>query len=423
MSEVAIKMKTRDASATNQFDVDAIREQFPILHQKVYGRDLIYLDNAASSQKPLAVTNALADYYATNHANVHRGVHALSDRATEAFENARAYARQFVNAQHAREVIFVRGTTEGLNLVASSYGRYRLKPGDEILVSEMEHHSNIVPWQLAAEQTGSAVRMIPMDDRGEIIQDQYQNLLNEKTAIVAITYVANSLGTVNPIREMTRQAHDVGAVVVVDAAQAAPHLKLDVQELDCDFLTLSGHKMYGPTGIGILYGRERLLDAMPPYQGGGEMIKKVTFQGAEYAEIPHKFEAGTPNIADSVGFGAAVQFMQDIGLDTIAAHESHLLEYAHQQAGCIEDLKIFGQARNKSGVFAFGLDDIHPHDIGTIVDREGIAIRVGHHCAMPVMHHFDVAATARASFAIYNTTGEIDRLFESLEVARSIFGK
>ncbi len=423
MSEVAVKMKTRDASATDQFDVDAIREQFPILHQKVYGRDLIYLDNAASSQKPLAVTNALADYYAKNHSNVHRGVHALSDRATEAFENARAYARQFVNAQHAREVIFVRGTTEGLNLVASSYGRYRLKPRDEILVSEMEHHSNIVPWQLAAEQTGSSVRMIPMDDRGEIIQDQYQNLLNEKTAIVAITYVANSLGTVNPIREMTCQAHDVGAVVVVDAAQAAPHLKLDVQELDCDFLTLSGHKMYGPTGIGILYGRERLLDAMPPYQGGGEMIKKVTFQGTEYAEIPHKFEAGTPNIADSVGFGAAVQFMQGIGLDTIAAHENHLLEYAHQQAAYIEDLKIFGQARNKSGVFAFGLGDIHPHDIGTIVDREGIAIRVGHHCAMPVMHHFDVAATARASFAIYNTAGEIDRLFESLEVVRSIFGK
>ena len=423
MRNVAVKMNALDVPLANEFDVDAVREQFPILNQRVYGRDLVYLDNAASAQKPLAVTNALAHYYATNHANVHRGVHALSDRATEAFENAREYSRQFVNARHTREIIFVRGTTEGLNLVASSYGRHRLKPGDEILVSEMEHHSNIVPWQLMAEQTGSAVRMIPMDDRGEIIQDEYQNLLNEKTAVVAITYVANSLGTVNPIRLMTAQAHDVGAAVVVDAAQAAPHLKLDVQELDCDFLTLSGHKMYGPTGIGILYGREQLLDAIPPYQGGGEMIRKVTFQGTEYAEIPHKFEAGTPNIADSVGFGAAVQFMQGLGLDTIAAHENRLLEYAHQQADEMEDLRIFGQAENKSGVFAFALGDIHPHDIGTIVDREGIAIRVGHHCAMPVMRHFDVAATARASFAVYNTTDEIDRLFESLQGVRRIFGK
>ncbi len=423
MNNLAVHMTSPEITRATEFDVAAIREQFPILQEKVYGRKLAYLDNAASTQKPLAVTNALTDYYATKHANVHRGVHALSDRATEAFENAREYAKQFVNAKRAREIIFVRGTTEGLNLVANSYGRQRLKPGDEILVSEMEHHSNIVPWQLIAEQTGSIVRMIPMDDQGEIIQEEYHNLLSEKTAIVAITYVANSLGTVNPIRQMTSQAHDVGAIVVVDAAQAAPHLKVDVQNLDCDFLTLSGHKMYGPTGIGILYGKEQLLAAMPPYQGGGEMIKRVTFEGSEYAEIPHKFEAGTPNIADSVGFGAAVQFMQDVGIDEIAAHENQLLNYAHLKAADIEDMRIFGQAKNKSSVFAFELEDIHPHDIGTIVDRDGIAVRVGHHCAMPVMLHFDVAATVRASFAVYNTTEEIDRLFESLHGARRIFGR
>ena len=411
----------RERIATAAIDPTAIREQFPILSEIVYGKNLVYLDNAASSQKPLAVTQALDKYYASQHANVHRGVHALSDRATEAYENARKLACQFVNAEHVREIIFVRGTTEGLNLVASSYGRHRLKPGDEILVSEMEHHSNIVPWQIIAEQTGSRIRMIPMDDSGQIIQEEYLELLHEKTAIVAITYVANSLGTVNPIKQMTQHAHDVGAVVVVDAAQAAPHIEIDVRELNCDFLTLSGHKMYGPTGIGILYGREELLDAMPPYQGGGEMIKRVTFSGSEYAEIPHKFEAGTPNIADSVGFGEAAKFMWNIGFDAIASHEHQLLEYCHERAEEFSDIRIFGMAPQKSGVFAFEIDGIHAHDIGTIVDREGVAIRVGHHCAMPVMQHFNVAATARASFAVYNSIEDIDRLFDALDNVRELF--
>ena len=423
MNQLAVNMNSKVHASNAELDVASIRLQFPILNERVYGRKLVYLDNAASTQKPLAVTNALADYYATKHANVHRGVHALSDRATEAFENARELAREFVNARHSREIIFVRGTTEGLNLVASSYGRYRLKPGDEILVSEMEHHSNIVPWQLIAEQTGSSVRMIPMNDDGEIMLESYAEMLNEKTKIVAITYVANSLGTVNPIQSMTQMAHQAGAVVVVDAAQAAPHIKLDMRELNCDFLTLSGHKMYGPTGIGILYGKERLLEMMPPYQGGGEMIKTVTFHGTQFAEIPHKFEAGTPNIADSVGFGAAVQFVQKLGFDKISKHENQLLEYIHQKAQEFDDLKIFGRSKHKSGVFAFAIDDIHPHDIGTIVDRDGIAVRVGHHCAMPVMQHYDVAATVRASFAVYNTQDEIDQLFESLNGVRRIFGK
>ena len=418
MMQTAEKLETEPTGAV---EMENIRSQFPILNQQVYGKDLVYLDNAASSQKPLAVTEALDRYYASQHANVHRGVHALSDRATEAYENARNLARQFVNAEHSREIIFVRGTTEGLNLVASSYGRQQLRAGDEILVSEMEHHSNIVPWQLIAEQTGSRVRMIPMDDSGQIIQEEYQKLLNEKTAIVAITYVANSLGTINPIRQMTEQAHEVGAVVVVDAAQAAPHLAIDVQHLQCDFLALSGHKMYGPTGIGILYGKERLLERMPPYQGGGEMISKVTFDGSEYAEIPHKFEAGTPNIADSVGLGAAMEFMWEIGFDRIVSHENQLMEHCHRRAEEYPDLRIYGTAPQKSGVFAFEMEGVHAHDIGTIVDREGVAIRVGHHCAMPVMRHFNVAATARASFALYNSIADIDSLFASLDQVRSIF--
>ena len=407
----------------NANEMEFVRDQFPILNERVYGKPLVYLDSAASSQKPLAVINTLRKYYKEQHANVHRGVHALSDRATEAYENARELTRKFVNAKHGGEIIFVRGTTEGINLVANSYGRSQLKAESEILVSEMEHHSNIVPWQLIAEQTGSKVRMIPMNDRGEIIEEEYDKLLNRNTAVVAITYVANSLGTVNPIQSMTQKAHDVGAVVVVDAAQAAPHLKIDVQELDCDFLAFSGHKMYGPTGIGVLYGKEQLLEAMPPYQGGGEMILRVTFSGSEYARLPHKFEAGTPNIADAVGLGSAIEFMWEIGIEAIADHEDALLKHAHQRAEQYQDIKLFGNAPEKSGVFAFGIDGIHPHDLGTILDREGVAIRVGHHCAMPVMQHFGVAATARASFAVYNTIFEVDVLFDSLETARRLFSK
>ncbi len=403
-------------------DLSAIRAQFPILQEKVHGHDLVYLDNGASSQKPLKVTESLQRYYATQHANVHRGVHALSDRATEAYENARRVAGRFINARQPEEIIFVRGTTEGLNLVAEAYGRHRLTAGDEILVSEMEHHSNIVPWQLIAERTGSVVRMIPMNDRGEIIMEQYSALLNDKTRVVAISYVANSLGTVNPIKEMTEMAHAAGAVVVVDAAQAAPHLKLDVVDLDCDFLAFSGHKMYAPTGIGVLYGKAALLDAMPPYQGGGEMIQRVTFAGSTYAEIPHKFEAGTPNVADAVGLAAACEFMWEIGMDALAAHECHLLEYTERKARDLGGLRVFGNAAHKAGVFAFTLNDIHAHDVGTILDRKGVAIRVGHHCAMPVMQHFNVAATARATFAVYNTYEEIDRMFEALTDAKKLFG-
>lgn len=421
MSETALRTQF-DNGTEMVLDINAIRAQFPILEEKVYGQELVYLDNAASSQKPLAVTDTLNRYYASQHANVHRGVHELSDRATEAYEKARGFAQKFINASRPEEIIFVRGTTEGLNLVAESFGRYRFNPGDEILVSEMEHHSNIVPWQLIAERTGSTVRMIPMNDEGEIILEEYQNLLSEKTRAVAITYVANSLGTVNPIKEMTRMAHEVNAVVVVDAAQAAPHLLLDVNDLDCDFLALSGHKMYAPTGIGILYGKAELLEAMPPYQGGGEMIQKVSFDGTTYANIPHKFEAGTPNIADAVGFGAAVEFMWDMGIEAIAAHELSLLDYAHQLAEQIDDLRIFGTAKEKAGVFSFVLNSVHAHDVGTILDRQGIAIRVGHHCAMPVMQHFKIAATARASFAVYNTYDEIDRMFEALNEVRELFG-
>lgn len=421
MSEAALRPQLEEA-AEAPLDVDSIRAQFPILDEKVYGQDLVYLDNAASSQKPLAVTDTLNQYYASQHANVHRGVHELSDRATEAYETARSLAQKFVNAKRPEEIIFVRGTTEGLNLVAESYGRCRFKPGDEILVSEMEHHSNIVPWQLIAERTGSTVRMIPMNDNGEIILEQYQDLLCERTRAVAITYVANSLGTVNPIKEIVQMAHDADAAVIVDAAQAAPHMVLDVIDLDCDFLAVSGHKMYAPTGIGILYGKAELLEAMPPYQGGGEMIRRVSFDGTTYADIPHKFEAGTPNIADAVGFGAAVQFMWETGIGAIAAHEQRLLNHVHDLAEQIGDIRIFGLANEKAGVFSFAMDGVHAHDIGTILDRQGIAIRVGHHCAMPVMQHFNVAATARASFAVYNTHDEIDRMFEALDAVRELFG-
>jgi len=420
MNTVA-QVKPQTVNSTADFDVYAVRESFPILEEEVYGKELVYLDNAASSQKPLEVIETLREYYFHQHANVHRGVHALSERATEAYENARARVQQFLNARNAREVIFVRGTTEGLNLVATSYGRQCAKAGGEILVSEMEHHSNIVPWQLLAEQTDIRIRKIPMNDRGEIQMDAYRNLLNENTLIVAITYVANSLGTVNPVREMTELAHAAGAVVVVDAAQAAPHVTLDVQDLKCDFLALSGHKMYGPTGIGVLYGREELLDAMPPYQGGGEMIKRVTFEGSEYAEIPHKFEAGTPNIADAAGLDTAIQFINKIGLSNIARHEAELLDYTHRCAAEAGDFEVYGTADDKAGVFAFGMENVHAHDIGTIVDREGVAIRVGHHCAMPVMQYFGISASARISFAAYNTIDEVDRAFDALGKVRELF--
>lgn len=405
----------------NAFDVGALRAQFPILQEKVYGKDLVYLDNAASSQKPIAVIDALSHYYRTSHANVHRGVHALGERATETYENAREAVRDFVNANDAREIIFTRGTTESLNLVAESYGRHRLREDSEILVSEMEHHSNIVPWQLIAQRVGAKVRMIPMNDAGELIMDAYENLLSERTCVVALGYVANSLGTVNPVKRMAALAHEVGAVIVIDAAQAAPHTRIDVQDLDCDFLAFSGHKMYGPTGIGALYGREALLDAMPPYQGGGEMIKTVTFEASEYADLPHKFEAGTPNVADAAGLVAAIAFMNEAGIENIAAHEDALLKHAARRAREFDDLRVYGAAEHKAGVFSFTLDGIHAHDVGTIVDRAGVAIRVGHHCAMPVMRHYGVAATARASVAAYNTLDEIDRLYDALDVAREVF--
>ncbi len=405
------------------YDVQAIRAGFPALHQDVHGKPLVYLDNGASSQKPRAVIDAMVRYYEHDHSNVHRGVHTLSQRATDAFENAREKVRGFINAASDKEVIFVRGTTEGINLVARSYGDANLKPGDEIIVTKMEHHANIVPWQMLCERTGATIKVLHFSDSGELNMQEFENLLSDKTKILALTHVSNALGTVNPIKDMVNKAHGAGAVVVVDGAQAVPHMQLDMQDLDCDFYTFSSHKMYGPTGIGILYGKEALLDTMPPYEGGGEMIKKVTFEETTYADLPHKFEAGTPSIAQTVGLGAAVDYLNSVGLDNIAVHEQDLLDYATERAAEVKGMRIYGTAKHKAGVFAFGLEGIHPHDIGTILDFEGVAVRTGHHCAQPVMQHYGVAATSRASFGMYNTRSEVDALFAGIEKVQQTFGR
>ena len=406
---------------TTGYDLARVREDFPILKELIHSKPLVYLDNAATSQKPWSVINAERDYYTHLNANIHRGVHDLSQRATDAYEGARGKIRQFINARKNEEVIFVRGTTEAINLVAFSYGRSKLKAGDEVIVSEMEHHSNIVPWQMVCDATDAVLRVIPISDAGELDMDAYAKLLNERTKIVAITHVANALGSITPLKKITQMAHAVGAIVLVDGAQAAPHLKIDVQDLDADFYALSGHKIYGPTGVGILYGKEALLDAMPPYQGGGDMIRTVSFKKTTYNTLPYKFEAGTPFIAGGIGLGAAIDYVNDLGLAAIAAHEHELLLNATEQAASIPGLKIIGTAREKASVFSFTLGRIHPHDIGTILDHEGIAIRTGHHCAMPVMERLGIPATARASFALYNTHAEVDALFDGIRKVQKVF--
>jgi cysteine desulfurase / selenocysteine lyase len=404
------------------WDVERIRKDFPILHQELHGKPLVYLDNAATAQKPQAVIDAVAGYYATDNANVHRGVHRLSERATEAYEGARSRIQRFLNAAHTREIIFVRGATEGINLVAQTYGRRAVGPGDEIVITALEHHSNIVPWQMLCEEKGAVLRVVPIDDAGEVDVAAYERLLDERTRLVAIAHVSNALGTIVPVKPMIDAAHRRGIPVLVDGAQAAPHLRVDVQALDCDFYTFSGHKTYGPTGIGVLYGKTALLEQMPPFQGGGDMIKSVSFEKTVYNDLPYKFEAGTPHIAGAIGLGTALEYLEGLELDHIAAYEHELLAHGTERLARIPGLRLIGTAREKAGVLSFVVDGIHPHDVGTILDREGIAVRTGHHCAMPVMTRFEIAATTRASLALYNTHEEIDALADALGRVREIFG-
>ncbi len=403
------------------YDVGRVREDFPALHQTVHGRPLVYLDNGATSQKPNAVIEALADYYRRYNANVHRGVHQLSQLATEAYEGARTRVAAFIHARSAREMVFVRGATEGINLVAQTYGRQNLRAGDEILLTEMEHHSNIVPWQMLCEHTGAVLRVASINDAGEVNLAHFESLLSDRTRLVAVGHMSNALGTINPVRRMARLAHAAGAKVLVDGAQAVPHLPVDVQALDCDFYVLSGHKLYGPTGVGIIYGKLELLEAMPPYQGGGDMIRMVSFDKTVYNDVPFKFEAGTPHIAGAIGLAAALDYLNGLGLDAVARHESDLLDYATDALSAIKGLRIIGNAREKGAILSFVLSRAHPHDIGTIMDHEGVAIRAGHHCAMPVMQHFRVPATVRASFACYNTREEVDRLVQAIDKVRDLF--
>jgi len=402
-------------------DAAALRGDFPILHQQINGHPLVYLDNGATTQKPASVIDAMAEFYHHDNANVHRGVHRLSQRASDRFDSAREQVRSLINAASTAEVIFTRGTTEAINLVAQSYGRSRVTSTDEILVSAMEHHANIVPWQLLCDETGATLRVAPMNDAGELLLDAFTELLSERTRIVALTHVSNALGTVNPVRDFARLAHAAGAVVVVDGAQSVAHGPVDVQRLECDFFACSGHKLYGPTGIGVLYGREALLEDMPPWQGGGDMIRTVSFEGSTWNTLPHKFEAGTPHVAGAVGLSAAIDYLNGIGLDAIAAHERALLDCATEKAKSQAGMRIIGNASDKAAIVSFELEGIHPHDVGTILDSAGVAIRTGHHCAMPVMQFFGVPATARASFGLYNTTDDIDALFGAIGEAQALF--
>jgi len=403
------------------FDVERARADFPILQQKVHGKPLVYLDNAATTQKPRAVIDAISRYYEGTNSNVHRGVHYLSELATAEYESVREAARRFLNAADHKEIIFVRGTTEAINLVAQSYGRAHVGAGDEIVITEMEHHSNIVPWQILCKERGATLRVAPIDDSGELDLEKFANLLGSKTKLVAVTHVSNALGTINPIRKIVEMAHSAGAPVLVDGAQAAPHLKVDVQGLGCDFYALSGHKIYGPTGIGVLYGKTALLEKMPPYQGGGDMIMSVTFEKTIYNRLPYKFEAGTPDIAGVIGLGAALNYVTHLGIEQIGAHEHEVVRYATSAVSAIPGVRVIGNAKEKAGVLSFTLGDVHPHDVGTILDREGIAIRTGHHCSQPVMRHFGIEATARASFALYNTKEEVDALVRAIEKVREVF--
>ncbi|HKF48907.1 MAG TPA: cysteine desulfurase [Terracidiphilus sp.] len=411
----------RDPAKTS-FDVEKIRADFPILRERIHGHPLVYLDNAATTQKPEAVIEAIANYYRHNNSNIHRGVHELSQRATEEYEAARARVQSFLHARESREIVFVRGATEAINLVVQTRGRANVGPGDEVLITAMEHHSNIVPWQMLCDEKGAALSVAPITDSGELLLDELESLLKPRTKIVAIPHVSNALGTVNPVKEIVRMARAQGVLVLVDGAQAAPHMPVDVQDLDCDFYAISGHKIYGPTGIGVLYGKARLLESMPPYQGGGDMISSVTFEKTIYNKLPYKFEAGTPDIAGVIGLGAAINYIDAIGMSAIAAHEHDLLEYATREVAAIPGVHVIGTAHQKAGVLSFTIDGIHPHDIGTILDREGIAVRTGHHCAQPVMDRFGIPATARASFAVYNTREEIDALVRGIEKVKEILG-
>ena len=407
--------------AATSLEVTAIRKDFPILAQQVHGKPLIYLDNAATSQKPKCVIDALTRFYLMDNANIHRGVHQLSERATQSYEAARGKVQRFLNAANRREIIFVRGATEGINLVAQTYGRTHVGAGDEIVISAMEHHSNIVPWQMLCEEKGAVLRVIPINNRGEVEFDQFEKLLNHRTRLVAVSHVSNALGTINPVREIVDTAHGWNVPVLIDGAQAVPHMKVDVRNLDCDFYVFSGHKVFGPTGIGVLYGREQLLEDMPPYQGGGDMIRSVTFEKTTYNDLPYKFEAGTPDIAGVIGLGAAIDYLDQIGMDAVAAYEHDLLEYGTRALENISGLRLIGTAREKAGVLSFVIDGVHPHDAGTILDREGVAVRAGHHCAQPVMDRFGVSATTRASLAFYNTREDIAALVAGIQKVKEVF--
>ena len=420
-AEKTITASSQPSVSSHEWNVERIRADFPVLHQTVNGKPLVYLDNGASSQVPQVVIDRGSIYLEQEHSNIHRGVHYLSQRATTAYEGAREKVKRFLNARESKECIFVRGATEGINLVMHGYGRKFIGAGDEIIISAMEHHANIVPWQMLCKEKGARLRVIPMNDAGELLLDEYDALLNERTKFVAVTHVSNALGTINPIKRMIGQAHKYGVPVLIDGAQSAPHMPVDVQDLDCDFFAFSGHKVYAPTGSGIVYGKAELLEEMNPFQGGGDMIKSVTFEKTIYAELPNKFEAGTPAIASQIGLGAAIDYLNSIGREKAAAHEHELLRYATEQISAIEGVRIIGTAREKASVLSFVIDEIHPHDIGTILDQEGIAVRAGHHCAQPVMQRFNVPATARASFAFYNTKEEVDILARTIEKVIEIF--
>jgi cysteine desulfurase/selenocysteine lyase len=402
-------------------DIERIKRDFPILDQTIHGKKLVYLDSAATSQKPRAVIDAIVRYYEHDNANIHRGVHTLSVRATEAHDEARETVRRFIQAADANEIIFVRGATEAINLVAQTYGRANVGAGDEVLITAMEHHSNIVPWQILCEEKSAHLRVVPINDAGELELDAFEKLLSPRTRIVAAAHVSNALGTVNPLRKIIQLAHAHDVPVLVDGAQAVPHLPVDVQALGCDFYAFSGHKVYGPTGIGVLYGKEEILAEMPPYQGGGDMISSVTFEKTTYNVVPYKFEAGTPDIAGAIGLGAALEYVSKIGMDRIAAHEHDLLVYATEKVGALPGVRLIGTAKERAGVLSFVMEGVHPHDLGTILDREGIAIRTGHHCAQPVMDRFGIPATARASFAVYNTRQDVDALVEGMRKAHEVF--
>ncbi len=420
MAIVDVTDQDRDTRGTG-FDVDRIREDFPILRTRLDGPQLVYLDNAATSQKPRLVIDAVSDYYANTNANIHRGVHRLSVQATDAYENARGKIQRFIGAERREEIVFVRGTTEAVNLIAQTFGRTHIDRDDEVIISTMEHHSNIVPWQLLCEERGARLRVVPINDDGEFLLDEYENLLNDRTKLVAVTHIANALGTINPVERIVELAHARGVRVLIDGAQAVPHTEVDVRRIDCDFYAFSAHKMFGPTGVGALYGKLDLLESLPPYQSGGDMIKSVTFEKTIYNDLPHRLEAGTPNIAGAIGFGAAVDYLTAIGMDNIASYEDDLLRYGTKVLSAIPEVRLIGTAREKASVLSFVLEGIHPHDVGTILDQRGVAVRTGHHCSQPVMQRFKVPATARASLALYNTRSEIDALATGLRQVIEVF--